>query len=162
MSALPYVLDGLWAGAFAAALALLLTAPAGYVFPTFVCGFIGRCLRDVGMAGGLGQDWATLIAAAFEVLVAAALIRGRHVSHVSPVVLICGVLPLGAAVAMFQLMFALLQTSTLKGAPLEQASVAFTANLSKVFTGSLAIALGLAAGLTLVELVRRESPPTRA
>ncbi len=105
------------------------------------------------MAAGLSQNWATVIAAAAVVLVAVALIR-RHT--VSPVVLVCGVLPLGATVAMFKLMLALMQVSSLTGEALTAASVALTANLGNVFTTSLAIALGLGAGLVVVRLFRRE------
>ena len=71
-------------------------------------------------------------------------------------VLICGVLPLGAAVAMFNLIFALMQVSSLQGEALGGASVALSANLGKMFTTSLAIAVGLAAGMAIVQLFRRE------
>jgi hypothetical protein len=71
-------------------------------------------------------------------------------------VLICGVLPLGAAIAMFNLIFALMQVSSLQGEALDGASVALSANLGKMFTTSLAIAVGLAAGMAIVQLFRRE------
>jgi hypothetical protein len=94
-----------------------------------------------------------VVAAAVVVVVAVAIVR-RHT--VSPVVLICGVLPLGAAVAMFNLFFALRQVSSLQGEALGEASVALSANLGKMFTTSLAIAVGLAAGMAIVRLCRRE------
>jgi len=94
-----------------------------------------------------------LIAAAVVVVLAVAIIR-RHT--VSPVVLICGVLPLGAAVAMSNLIFALMQVSSFTGEALSGASVALSANLGKVFTTSLAIAVGLGAGMAIVRLFRRE------
>jgi hypothetical protein len=93
------------------------------------------------------------VAAAVLDLVAVAIIR-RHT--VSPVVLICAVLPLGAAVAMFNMLFELMRLSSLQGEALSGASVALSANLAKVFTTSLAIALGLGAGLAIVWLFRRE------
>ena len=105
------------------------------------------------MGSGLSQNWATVIAAAAVVVVAVAITR-RH--RVSPVVLICGVLPLGAAVAMFNLIFALMQVLSLQGEALDGASVALSANLGNMFTTSLAIAVGLAAGMAIVQLFRRE------
>jgi uncharacterized membrane protein YjjB (DUF3815 family) len=147
------VLSSLWAALFATGLGVSLTAPVRYLVPTFLCGFIGRGVRDVCMASGLSQNWATLIAAAVVVVVAVAFIR-RHT--VSPVVLVCGVLPLGATVAMFNLILELMQVSSLTGEALTRASVALTANLGKVFITSLAIALGLGAGLAIVGLFKRD------
>ena len=104
------------------------------------------------MGWSLGQNWATVIAAAVVVLA-----RGGDPPAPDglPVVLICGVLPLGSAVAMFNLIFALMQVSTVTGEALGGASVALSANLGKVFTASLAIALGLGAGMALVRFVWR-------
>ena len=143
----------LWAVLFATGMAVLATAPVRYLVPTFLCGLVGRGVRDVGVGWGLTQNWATVIAAAVVVLVAAAIIRRRAVS---PVVLICGVLQLGASVAMFNLIVALMRVSSLEGAELTAASVALNANLGRVFTTSLAIALGLGAGMAIVRLFGRE------
>jgi uncharacterized membrane protein YjjB (DUF3815 family) len=147
------LMNSLWAALFATALAVLLTAPVRYLVPTFLCGLVGRCVRDVCMAWGLSQNWATVIAAALVVLVAVAIIRRNTVS---PVVLICGVLPLGAAVAMFNLIFSLMQVSSSRGEALSEASVALSANFGKVFTTSLAIAVGLGTGMAIVQLFTRE------
>jgi hypothetical protein len=147
------LMNSLWAALFAAGLGVMLTAPVWYLVPAFVCGFIGRGLLDVCMGQGLSQNWATVIAATVVVLVAVAIIR-RHT--VSPVVLICGVLPLGAAIAMFNLIFALMRVSSAKGEALSEASVALSSNLGKVFTTSLAIAVGLAAGMAIVRLFKRD------
>src|SRR5215218_972077 len=116
--------DNLWAALFAAGLAVLLTAPVRYLVPTFLCGFIGRGVRDVCVGRGLDQNWAILLAATVVVLVAAAITRRNAVS---PVVLICGVLPLGAAVAMFNMILALVRASSLTGPELAAASVALSA-----------------------------------
>lgn len=147
------LLNSVWAGLFAAGLAVLLTAPTRYVVPTFFCGTLGRGVRDACVAGGLGQNWATVLAAALVVLVAAAIVRRQGVS---PVVLICSVLPLGATVAMFNLIFALIRVSSLEGEALGEASVALIANLGKVFTGSLAVAVGLMAGIAILRVFKRE------
>ena len=142
----------LWAGLFAAGLAAVLTAPPRFLLPTFVCGFVGCAVRDAGVSLGLNVNWATVIAAAVLFLVALALIRRRTVS---PAVLVCAVIPLGAAVAMFNLIFAVMRVSTASGDSLAEASISLSANLGKVFATSLAIAVGLAAGMTVSGLSRR-------
>ncbi len=153
MDLLAIFMNSLWAGLFAGGLGILLTAPRRYILPAFLCGFAGRFARDVFMSWGMSQNWSTAVAAAVVVLVAVAILR-RHV--VSPVVLITGVLPLGAAVAMFNAIIGLMKVSSLKGEALREASVALSANMGKVFTTSLAIALGLAVGIAIVRLFRRE------
>jgi uncharacterized membrane protein YjjB (DUF3815 family) len=146
-------MNSLWAGLFAIGLAILLTAPRQYLVAAFFCGFAGRFIRDLLVGWGMSQNWSTVIASAVVVLVAVAIIR-RH--QVSPVVLICGVLPLGAAVAMFNMIFALMKLSTAQGEALNGVSIAFTSNLAKVFVISLSIALGIGAGTAIVRLCRRE------
>ena len=47
---------------FAACLAAVLTTPARFLLPTFVCGFVGRAVRDVCTGLGLNINWATMIA----------------------------------------------------------------------------------------------------
>ena len=147
------LLNSLWAGLFAAGLGVLLTAPSRYLVRNLLCGFVGRGTRDICMGWSLGQHWSTLIAAAVVVMVAVAVSR-RHT--VAPVVLICGVLPLGAAVAMFNLILGLMRVSAATGEALTRASVVLTASLGTVFTTSLAIAIGLGAGISVVEFLRRD------
>ena len=142
------LMNSLWAGLFAGGLGIILTAQPRYIFPAFLCGFAGRLARDALMSWGMGQNWSTVV-----VLAAAAIIR-RHA--VSPVVLVSGVLPLGATVAMFNAIVELMKVSSLKDEALSGASVALSANIGKVFTMSLAIALGLGAGMAIVRLFRRE------
>jgi len=153
MDLLAILMNSLWAGLFASGLGILLTAPLRYIAPAFLCGFAGRLARDVFMIWGMGQNWSTAVAAAVVVLVAVGIIR-RHLE--SPVVLVSGVLPLGAAVAMFNAIVELMKVSSLKGEALSGASVALSANIGKVFTTSLAIALGLAAGIAIVKFFRQE------
>ena len=147
------LLNALWGGLFASGMAVSLTAPVRYVVPTFLCGLLARGGRDACVASGLSHNWATVIAAAAVVLVASAIARGHRVS---PVVLICAVLPLGASVAMFNLIFGLMRVSSLQGEALAEASVALISNLGKVFTGSLALALGLLAGVAIVRVFKQE------
>ena len=153
MGLLVILMNSLWAGLFAGGLGILLTAPPRYIAPAFLCGFAGRFARDVFMSWGMNQNWSTAVAAAVVVLVAVTIIHG-HV--VSPAVLISGVLPLGAAVAMFNAIVALMNVSHLEGEALSGASVALIANMGKVFTTSLAIALGLGTGIAIVRFFRRE------
>jgi uncharacterized membrane protein YjjB (DUF3815 family) len=142
----------LWAGVLAAGLGVLFTAPRQYLVAAFVCGFAGRCVRDLGVAYGVSHNWSTILAAAAVVVIAAALIHRR----VSPVVMICAVIPLGASIAVFNLIFALIRLSTAAGDARLEHSLAFTSNLAAAFTTFMAIALGLAAGTAIVWLLRRE------
>ncbi len=45
------LLNSLWAALFATGLGMLLTAPLRYIVHTFLCGFVGRFVRDVCMGG---------------------------------------------------------------------------------------------------------------
>jgi uncharacterized membrane protein YjjB (DUF3815 family) len=147
-------LGGLWAGLFACALGLLLTAPPRQTTSLFFCGVAGRVVRDVLMEWGVLQSWSTVVACAVIVVVAVALIR-THV--VSPVVLVSSVLPLGAASAVFQTIVGIMRMSSLEGAALGAASAALSADISRAFTTTLAIAFGLGIGMALVRLVRGEA-----
>ncbi len=147
-------MNALWAALSATGLGVMLTAPVRYLVAAFACGFLGRGLRDVCTGLGLNGNWATVIAAAAVVLAAVAITRRQRVS---PVVLICGVLPLGSAVAVFNLIFAMVQISSATGDKLASASIALTASAGKVFTTSLAIAIGLAVGMAIERLVKRQA-----
>lgn len=142
----------LWSGLFATGLAVLFTAPAGSLAAAFACGFLGRAVRDLCAAAGMNLNWATVIAACAVVLVAVAITRrGRA----SPVVLICAVLPLGAVVAMFNLIFALVQVASAQGDALDATSTALSVNAGKVFATCLAIAVGLGLGIGIQRVLRR-------
>jgi uncharacterized membrane protein YjjB (DUF3815 family) len=147
------VSDSLCAAVFATALGIRFTAPLQYLAPTFLAGFLGRLMHSALTAWGLGQDWATVLAAAAIVAVAVATTR-RH--RVPPIVLICGVLPLGAASSVFRAVFEVLRASSAAGEALEAAALAWTANASRAFTGTMAIALGLGVGMTIARLFDRE------
>jgi uncharacterized membrane protein YjjB (DUF3815 family) len=145
--------QSLWAGLFAACLAVVLTAPPRLLFPALACGFIGRAARDLSIGWGLNADWATVIAAALLALVGSVLVKRRAVS---PAVLVCGIIPLGAGAAMLNLIFAVMQASIATGDALAEAAISLSANLGKVFATSLAIAAGLAAGMTAARAFRRD------
>lgn len=145
--------NGVVAGLFACGMGILLTAPLRYVAPAFLCSFAGCFSRDVLMSWGVTQNWSTAVAAAVLVFVAMAIIREPDVP---PVVLISGVLPLGAASSMFNAILDLMRVSSLKGGDLDAAAVALIASASRVLTISFAIALGFGAGLAVKRFVRRE------
>ncbi len=142
-------LDCLWAGLFATAIAILLTCPRRHLVGTFVCAVVGRATRDLLVDGGMNQIWATVLAAAVIVPVGVAVIREHEVS---PGILISGVLPLGAAVAIFETIAGVLRISTLQGQALEAAATKLSADAGKAFTVSLAIALGNGVGRAVVAL----------
>jgi hypothetical protein len=56
---------------------------------------------------------------------------------------------------MFNMIFELRKLSTARGEALTAASIAFTSNLAKVFVTSLSIALGIVAGMAIVQLFNR-------
>jgi uncharacterized membrane protein YjjB (DUF3815 family) len=147
-------LSGLWSGLLGAGLGILFTAPPRYLVSTFFCAAVGRPARDVLVGQGMNPNWATAIAAALVVLVAAAILRRRSVS---PVVLVSAVFPLGAAVAMFQTIIGVMRVSVLRGDALGVASVALSANISKTFMLTLSIVVGMGAGMAIVRWVRREA-----
>ncbi len=144
--------DSLWAALFAVGLGIRLTAPLQYLVPTFLGGFAGRLVHSLLVQGGMGRDWATVIAAAAIVAVAVATTR-RH--RVSPIVLICGVLPLGAAGAVFRAVIELLRVSSTEGEALNAAALAWITQASRAFTGTMAIALGLGVGMIITRLLDR-------
>lgn len=152
MDLIAILTHSVWTAAFAAGLGVMLTAPPRFLIACGACGFIGRLVKDISLAADLDMTRATVLAALAVVLVAAALTR-RHT--VSPVVLICGALPLGASSAMFGAIFALMRVSTAEGADLAEVSLSLTSNLGKVFATSLAIAVGMGAGVAIVRVLRR-------
>jgi uncharacterized membrane protein YjjB (DUF3815 family) len=147
------VLDGALAGSFAIALGVIFTAPPRYIVPVFFCGFSGRFVRDLLTSLGLSLNWSTMVAAAAVVLVGTVFIR-RHAA--APVALVSGVLPLAASVSMFDAILALMTVSSAKGQALQNASASLISSSAKVFTASLAIAIGIAAGLAIVRVLRGE------
>ena len=152
MDLAPIFTDSLWAALFAVGLGVRLTAPLQYLAPTFLAAFAGRLVHSLLVQAGMGRDWATVLAAAAIVAVAVATTR-KH--RVSPIVLICGVLPLGAAGAVFHSVFELLKVSSAEGAALNAAALAWIGHASRAFTGTMAIALGLGVGMTIARLLDR-------
>jgi uncharacterized membrane protein YjjB (DUF3815 family) len=147
-------LDGFWAGSFALALGVLFTAPRGYAPSLFLCGLAGRVVRELLTSVGMAPSWATVLAAISVVLVAVVMTR-RHA--VSPVVLVSAVLPLGGAASMFHGIVAVVRITSLQGDALAVASGTLVADMSRAFTITLAMALGLGSGMALVRFLKGET-----
>ena len=146
------LLNGLCGAAFAAAMAIVFTAPGRYVVPSFFCGLSAQIVRGLLTTGGMNVGGATLIASAVAVIAAVA-VTPRHI--VVPGVLIAGVLPLGAGAAVFHTITQLVRISSAQGAALNDASMIMMANLGRAFTTLVAIAVGLQIGIVLVRPVLR-------
>jgi len=146
------LIDGLWAGLFAAAMAIVFSAPLQAMIPSFCAGFIARVARDWLMHIGVSQTLATLAAAAAVVIVVAATLIRRP--GISPIVMLSGFVPLGAAKPFFAAIVGFLKISSLKDEALAAASVAIVSNISIVFTTTLAIALGTALGVMVIHVLR--------
>jgi len=148
------LINSFWSGLVAGGVSVLFTAPPQFVPLALIGGFAGRCARDICLSWGLTQNVSVFIGALVVVLIAVAVAR-RHV--VSPVVLIAGVIPLGAAVAMFNVIIGLMKISSLSGEAQTVASVALSANVGTVVTTTLAIAVGLGIGMAIVRSFQRET-----
>lgn len=147
------LINCIWAGLYSGGMGLLCTAPLRNILSAFFCGLVGCFSRDILISFGLSQNWSTAAASLSVVLVAMILIRGNEVS---PVVLISGVLPLGATAAVFRMLIELIKVSTLKGEALNDSALAFISNTGKVFTTYLAITLGLAIGIMIMRLFKEK------
>jgi uncharacterized membrane protein YjjB (DUF3815 family) len=146
------LLNGIWAGLFSGALAVVLTAPPQAIVPSLLCGFAARLIRNVLMGWGIVHGLAVIVAAAASVLLAIALVSRKRNS--SLIAIVTGVLPLGAAAAFFNAIKGILEISSLKDQALITASAQLAANLSTVFTTTLAIALGMGVGFLVARLFR--------
>ena len=73
MNLIALLVGGIWAGVFAAALAIVFSVPVNAVFSGFCGGFVARFSRDVLLGWGAKPELATLVAAALVVFVGALL-----------------------------------------------------------------------------------------
>jgi len=137
----------------ALALGLLLTAPPRFLAATAVCGFAGRLARDLLLGAHMGVGWATLFAASVVVVIAAAAI---HRKSVPPVVMVSGLLPLGAAGATFDMILGFMRMPNLQGEALRAAAVVLVSSSAKAFMTYLALAVGMYLGLAFLRLLSRE------
>jgi len=151
MAIMPLVLNSVWAGLFAATLAVVLTAPPQAVVPSLLCGFAARLIRNSLVGWGLSSSAAVVVAAAACVVLGLALTSRRR--NFSVIAIVTGVLPLGAAVALFNSIKGILDISGLKEQALIVASAQLSANLSAVFTTTFAMVLGIGIGFLIARLL---------
>lgn len=149
MSMLELLIVGLWTGAFSAAFAILFSAPLQAMAPSFAAGFVARVIRDWLMQLDVSQTLATLAAASAVVIVVAIAVRRRP--GFSPIVMLSGLVPLGAAKAFFAAIIGFLKLSSLKGEALAGAPAELFTNVSLLFKTTLAIVLGAALGAAIVQ-----------
>jgi hypothetical protein len=142
-----------WAGLFAVAMAVVFGGPYVSFLPSFCGGFVARFARDALVAAGADAGLATLIAAALVIFVAAALIR-RPV--LSPIVMVSAILPLGAALPFFRVIIDFLRIPSTSGEGLSALPQAMLSDIGKVFTTTLAIAIGLSVAIYAVRALWRE------
>ncbi len=148
------LVDGSWAGAFAAAMVIIAAGPWRGVLPTFCAGFVARFARDGLVAAGVDLTLATLVAAALVVFVAALLIRRPAVS---PVVTMSALLPLGAALAFLRVLLDFLRLPSMTRESPALLPQTLLSNLATVFTTTTAIAAGVSLAILAVRAVQREA-----
>jgi hypothetical protein len=122
--------------------------------PSFCCAFLARFLRDVLLDLGAGANLATFVAAGIVSIVAFGVITRRRLS---PVVIAAGLIPLGAAAALFRAINAFLSTHYLVGKTLTDsgAAVEILSSLRILFLTTCAIAAGVWVGYLVWQLIRR-------
>lgn len=143
-------IECLWVGLFSGGLAVLLTAPGKYILPAFICGFTGKLVLKLLMSIELSQNWSTVFATCSIILLSSILL---YRDKVSPVVIITGIIPLGATVAIMNVIVGLIKVSTSSGDMLDQSSISLIANIGKVFTTNVSIVFGLVTGLGIVNRI---------
>jgi uncharacterized membrane protein YjjB (DUF3815 family) len=145
------ILPSLWSGLFAAMMGAIFSAPRSALLPCFIGGFAARLSRDMLLAQGASQELATVLASAMVVLTATLLIRRPGIS---PVVMISGVLPISASAAFFRAIIGFLRLSSTPADESSRVVLELVTNLSRVFTTTLAIAVGISAALLAVRSIR--------
>src|SRR5579863_2991325 len=152
MDLIAILLNSLWSAIFSAGMAVVFSAPSWALVPSLCCGFIARLVRDLLMGWGANQNLATFVSAAVVIFIVVSLVRRPGVS---PIVMLAGIIPLGAAGALFRAIVGFLEISSLKGEG-PSAPVALISNLSIVFTTTCAIAVGAWTGYLIGQSVRRD------
>lgn len=146
------VITGFWGGIFAAALCIVFSAPARAMPAAFCGGFLARFARDALMAEGFRLELGTLVGAALAAIVGALLIRRKGET---PVVIASAVIPLAPGAIFIRAINDFLQITLRSDDKLAGIPAELVVNLSKVFTTTAAIAVGLSLTLMALEAVRR-------
>ena len=136
-------------------LGIMLTTRPRALLPSFLCGFAARLARNLLIGWQVNVLVAVAIGAGICVVIATILVRTQRDSTVA---LITGILPLGAAVSVFDAIRNLLQLATLKGEALTQPAIALVASLSSVIATTAAIIFGLFVGYLVATPLRPAAP----
>lgn len=150
MDLLPLFEKGIWAGLFAAALALSYVAPARVLPVVLIAGFAGRFGRDALLQLEVGLPMATALGALAATAVALAAARERASV---PVAAITAVLPLGPTSLIFNALRAAaraIAADPALAADTAGAAADFTTNVLKAFVVIAAMAIGTAIPLLAV------------
>ena len=140
-----------WCGVNAAMLGTMFSAPRYAVLPCFAGGVVARLSRDIIIGAGASHVFATSIAAGLVVLTASVLIRRPGIS---PVVVVSALTPIGAVGPFFRAIVGFLRLSSVPADQLTDSVFALITNLSRVFTTTLALAIGVSAALLLTRALR--------
>lgn len=153
MTLLEIVTEAAWGGLFAAAMSIIFAAPTRAMLPSFVAGAVARLSRDTLLGAGANINFAILVAAALVCLVGEVAIR-RQIG--SPVVVVSGLVPLGAAAPFFRTIVDFLRISSMAPDKLAQLPQAMLSDLSKVFCTTAAIGIGVSLTVVATRALRRE------
>jgi hypothetical protein len=93
-------------------MAVVFSTPSWALVPSFCCGFIARVGSRSADGLGASQNLATFLAAALVLFIAVRFVRRPGVS---PIVMVAGVIPLGAAGVLLRAIVGFLQVLSLKG-----------------------------------------------
>lgn len=154
VSWMPMAITALWAGLFAAAMALVFSSPPRAMPACFLGAATGRLARDALLTTGATLELATVVGAAAVGLVALALLRR---ANVSPVVMASAVLPLGAAGPFFRAIAAFVKLARVPADQQDKVSLDVVTNLSTMFMTTLALAIGISAAVLLQSLLARRA-----
>lgn len=143
---------GLWAGIMAGGLAIFFTVPKEVVLVAALAGFVGRAARTAMVQNDQGVIRATLVAALAVSLVTVLLARRRHLS---PIVAMSALIPLGASVNAFDVIWSALKMPSAPDAAARAALAAdFVGNAVTVMAVTFTIAVGFVIPWLAVRLLR--------
>ena len=142
---------GLWAGIMAGGLAIFFTVPKEVVLVAALAGFVGRAARTAMVQNDQGVIRATLVAALAVSLVTVLLARRRHLS---PIVAMSALIPLGASVNAFDVIWSALKMPSADAATRAALAADFVGNAVTVMAVTFTIAVGFVIPWLAVRLLR--------
>lgn len=152
MNAADLALGGLWAALVAVALAVFWTVPPRALWIAGLAGFVGRVARDVALDLHGDLVLASFVAA-LAVTVVAVLLTPRR--HVSTIVAISALIPIGASLYAFRAVELALRIAAL---PQDPTVPQLQAQLNADLTVLLGVTGALALGFAIPWLLSRDAP----